>query len=294
MNASLEMRARVLTPSELIPQVSGPVGAADPSEPLLSVGWSEVNQWVGLTPELTRRITLAARGAREPVLQVPWGEVEGWVSLFVRRIQGRTKLGLDRLLHDRRDVIRRCGLQRGEVLATHLYTGPAFLPYNSLYRSFPPHMVDLLQGDKGASTNRRNTLSTTLFSISSALVKLGRHTPLPEHGKVYRGLGRMVLPLEFWAAHGQPPWKGGVERAIMSTTTDKDVAIGYTGGKGVVVEIGIGRIQIGGDVGWASMVRPLRVSLTSLRSLADAPAPSRLNRLILRIQSSGPGLPLLV
>ncbi len=67
----------------------------------------------------------------------------------------------------------------------------------------------------------------------------------------------MLLPREFWVDHGNPPWKGGVERALMSTTADKDVALHYANGKGTVVEIDVGRIQIGGNVAFLSMVRHL-------------------------------------
>jgi hypothetical protein len=40
----------------------------------------------------------------------------------------------------------------------------------------------------------------------------------------------------------------------MSTTADKAVALHYANGKGTVVEINVGRIQIGGDVSFLSMV----------------------------------------
>jgi hypothetical protein len=72
--------------------------------------------------------------------------------------------------------------------------------------------------------------------------------------KVYRGLGRMLLPAQFWVPHGNPAWRGGVERAFMSTTADKSVALFYANGRGTVIEITVGRIQIGGDVSFLSMV----------------------------------------
>ena len=78
---------------------------------------------------------------------------------------------------------------------------------------------------------------------------------MPEGCKVYRGLGKMLLPRQFWVPHGSPAWRGGVERAFMSTTTDKDVAMFYTGSRGTVAEIRVGRIQNGGDVSWISMVQ---------------------------------------
>ena len=64
----------------------------------------------------------------------------------------------------------------------------------------------------------------------------------------------MLLPAQFWVPHGSPAWRGGVERAFMSTTADKGVALFYANGKGTVVEISVGRIQIGGDVTFLSMV----------------------------------------
>jgi hypothetical protein len=43
----------------------------------------------------------------------------------------------------------------------------------------------------------------------------------------------------------------------MSTTADKTVALHYANGKGTVVEIDVGRIQIGGVVAFLTMVHPL-------------------------------------
>jgi hypothetical protein len=69
----------------------------------------------------------------------------------------------------------------------------------------------------------------------------------------------MLLPSEFWVPQGDPAWCCGVERALMSTTADMDVALHYANGslRGTVVEIDIGRIQTGGDVSFLSMVRTL-------------------------------------
>ncbi len=81
-----------------------------------------------------------------------------------------------------------------------------------------------------------------------------REYPPTPCSKVYRGLGKMKLPAQFWVPHGNPAWRGGVERAFMSTTADKAVALFYANGRGTVVEISVGRIQIGGDVSFLSMV----------------------------------------
>ena len=64
----------------------------------------------------------------------------------------------------------------------------------------------------------------------------------------------MLLPHDFWVPHGNPAWRGGVERALMSTTADKAVALHYANGRGTIVEIDVGRIQTGGDVSFLSMV----------------------------------------
>jgi hypothetical protein len=183
-----------------------------------------------------------------------WDKVKHWVARFRKRIQGRSKKGYAELLEQKKQKINECKLLKEELLGVYLYTGPCFVAYNGIYRKFPQTIMDLLEGEGDTA---RNTMATTLFCISSALMKLGRHTKLPENGKVYRGLGAMHLPHQFWVARGNPAWKGGVERAVMSTTTDKDIAIFYSSlsGKGIVAEISVGRVQMGGDMSWISMVR---------------------------------------
>ncbi len=185
------------------------------------------------------------------ITEARWKEVESWVRLFIARIQGRTRLGLKGLMQREKKKIKKFELVAAEVLALYIYTGPEFVPINAICRNFPQNVLDLLRGD---ATTPRNTLCTTLFCITSGIKKLGRYTDLPEDRKVYRGLGRMLLPPQFWVPHGTPAWRGGVERAFMSTTADKRVAVFYANGRGTVVEIHVGRIQIGGDVSFLSMV----------------------------------------
>jgi hypothetical protein len=91
----------------------------------------------------------------------------------------------------------------------------------------------------------------TLGPCSPFLFCLLRSPPL---SKVYRGLGKLLLPTQFWVPHGTPEWRGGVERAFMSTTTDKSVALFYANGRGTVLEVSVGRIQNGGDISFLSMV----------------------------------------
>ena len=180
-----------------------------------------------------------------------WQQVREWVSLYRGRIHGRRRMGLKGLMKREQEKIAQCGLLREEVLALHLYTGPEFLVINAICRNFPQNVLNILKDDNAMQSS---TLCTTLFCISSGLKKLGRHTELPENRVVYRGLGKMLLPQQFWVPHGSPLWRGGVERAFLSTTADKNVALFYAKGQGTVVEISVGRIQIGGDVSFLSMV----------------------------------------
>jgi hypothetical protein len=225
-----------------------------------------LESWQVLEPRsalLSDRLDRVDRAVAALDSEERWGQVEGWVRLYRGRIQGRTRLGLKRLMERESVKIEHCSLTAGEILALYLYTGPEFVPINGICRRHPPAMRELLRGDGTTADNR---LCTTLFCISSALKKLSQTTVLPGSMKVYRGLGKMQLPTQFWVPHGDPAWRGGVERAFMSTTAEKGVALFYADGRGTVVEISVGRIQIGGDVRFLSMVPlpPPPLSATSL------------------------------
>lgn len=93
-----------------------------------------------------------------------------------------------------------------------------------------------------------NDYVTTLHVINSAIVKLGR---LAKPRTVYRGVNGGVLPRQFWKRVGN----GGVEFAFMSTTSDRDVAMGYALGcseAATVMEIQMGMIDRGADLQWCS------------------------------------------
>ena len=67
----------------------------------------------------------------------------------------------------------------------------------------------------------------------------------------------MLLPEQFWrsVAAGGGGLRGGVEWGFMSTTTDRRVAVQYSGrdrGRGTVFEIAAGRVDIGADLSWVS------------------------------------------
>jgi hypothetical protein len=99
-----------------------------------------------------------------------------------------------------------------------------------------------------------NLYPTTLHAINSLIVKLGK---LTKATKVYRGVKGFKLPTTFLTEnrHGV---KGGVEKAFMSTTLDRSVAMGYaSGGKGpgIVFEIQQGMINRGAELQWLSQYK---------------------------------------
>ena len=97
-----------------------------------------------------------------------------------------------------------------------------------------------------------NEYTTTLHGINSAVIKLGKVTTAT---RVYRGISGMALPKEFWEAN-EFGVKGGVENAFMSTTLERDVAMGYAAGDasrtGIVIEAQQGMVNRGADISWLS------------------------------------------
>ena len=95
-----------------------------------------------------------------------------------------------------------------------------------------------------------NRYTTTLHTINSSIVKLGKLTVAT---KVYRGIGGMALPAAFWTPN-EYGVMGGVESAFMSTTLNKAVAVGYAAGRGtgIVFEIQQGMVDRGADISWLS------------------------------------------
>ena len=93
--------------------------------------------------------------------------------------------------------------------------------------------------------------TTTLHTINSAIIKLGKLTPAC---KVYRGISGGVLPEQFRKPNKQNVC-GGVEFSFMSTTTNREVAAHYAagGGKaGLLFEIQMGIIDRGAEISWLS------------------------------------------
>ena len=139
----------------------------------------------------------------------------------------------------------KAGLQEAEVVAVRLYTGPMYLWYNAALRGFPEEVRATLEG---------NRFETTIFCIISGIIKLSKLTEVPPDRRLYRGLGGMVLPDTFWSM--KDGFRGGVEKGLMSTTTDRRVAMQYSGsGDGrrcTVFEILAGRVDVGADLAWVS------------------------------------------
>ena len=180
-------------------------------------------------------------------------------------------------LHQLRDI---CVISTSDVPHTHTICalvclqGPLFVKYNGLLRGLqsdsnflkntmvalccPRAIAEKFQGVAKMHELANGTLSfdeaerhlnrytTTLHGINSAIIKLGK---LTKATKVYRGITNMSLPERFWIAN-KFNVRGGIEPAFMSTTLERDVAMGYAaGGKmGIVIEAQQGMVSRGADV----------------------------------------------
>ena len=80
-------------------------------------------------------------------------------------------------------------LQRVEVIALRLYTGPMYTLYNAVLRRFPEEIVLKLM---------ENNYETTIFTIASGITKLAKVTVIPANRLLFRGLGGVLLPDSFW------------------------------------------------------------------------------------------------
>ena len=122
------------------------------------------------------------------------------------------------------EMTLKAGLTFEEVVALRLYSGPAFQHYNQ-------HLRDLGEATKGGGapqmrTKKEQHYTTTIHAIASALKKVARVTPIPQGGKVYRGMSGVRLPAAF-EKPDQCGCRGGVDLAFMSTSTSKEEALKY-------------------------------------------------------------------
>jgi hypothetical protein len=74
-----------------------------------------------------------------------------------------------------------------------------------------------------------NAYATTIHSLVSGITKLSKVTKLDTNLKLYRGFGGVKLPDSFFKPPPGGLYKGIVEWGFMSTTTEKAVAIQYSG-----------------------------------------------------------------
>ena len=134
-------------------------------------------------------------------------------------------------------------LTRIEVIVVVLYTGPMFYVYNTMLRHFPHALFETFAGGG-------NLYSSTIHALVSAVQKIAKVTRVHEGMVLYRGLGgTMDLPAHFWKAdeHGSC---GYAEWGFMSTTSNKEVAIAYSGIRDdkpvpIVLEIRVGTVDRG-------------------------------------------------
>ena len=119
-----------------------------------------------------------------------------------------------------------------------------YVLYNAVLRKHPNDIFLSLED---------NRYETTIFCITSGIVKLSRLSKIPSNRRLYRGLGGMILPDQF--LQEKSGFRGGVEWGLMSTTRNKEVAMQYSGAdkqRGSVFEIVPGRIDIGAELSWLS------------------------------------------
>ena len=96
--------------------------------------------------------------------------------------------------------------------------------YNCILRRFPADKYALFE--QGG-----NRYATTIFVLVSAVQKVSRCTRIPEGTLLYRGLGGLIdLPDNFHNVDEQGR-SGYLDWGMMSTSSDRDVALGYSGVK---------------------------------------------------------------
>lgn len=196
------------------------------------------------------------------------------------RVRGRCRM--PRPLADFEDVFaeHNCKLQmlqqpqitHEELIGGRMYTGPMYQKYNAVLRgrgqtgTMRDQYVRLC-APAYASQNylsgkweyedieaKINSYTTTLHAINSVVLKASK---LTMSTRVYRGLSGATLPDEFFRKN-EFGVAGGVEHAFMSTTTSREVAMGYASqptahsAAGIVFEIPMGMVDRGADIAWLS------------------------------------------
>ena len=175
--------------------------------------------------------------------------------------------------------VKKAGLLLAEVVGVRLYTcasqptSPPPCPAAPFPSCRPhPHVkssrVPLVLGRgpmyvhyNGVLRNKtKGSFVTTLHAINSGILKLSKQT---KAATVYRGVAGGVLPKQFWSPneHGV---MGGIELGFMSTTTDRNVALGYMRqadkAAKMLFEVRMGMIDRGAVSGaWSNACSQLRL-----------------------------------
>jgi WD40 repeat protein len=145
-----------------------------------------------------------------------------------------------------RGISKQAKLCEEEVIAIVLYTGPMFQIYNTILRQYPEDKFEIFRdGD--------NLFSTTIFVLVSAVQKLSRFTRIPLGTQLYRGLGGKVDLPDIFFQIDDKGCSGYAEWGFLSTTSDRDVALGYSGvkerrPKAMVMVIETSSIDRGADI----------------------------------------------
>ncbi|EKX40859.1 hypothetical protein GUITHDRAFT_75215, partial [Guillardia theta CCMP2712] len=98
-------------------------------------------------------------------------------------------------------------------------------------------------------SHKVNKYVTTLHCVVSGVIKLSKTTRLPSSRVVYRGLKGVRMPARFVEEDARGV-SGGVEYGMLSTSTDRQVALQYAkeGSLPTLFEISCGAIDRGADV----------------------------------------------
>ena len=170
-------------------------------------------------------------------------------------------INFDKKLRAASQQLEKAQLLLVEVLGLNLYTGPLFILYNAVLRGFPVNLVELLNNNSDNSNPENrcavlgNRFETTIFTVCSGITKLSRFTKVPENRLLYRGLGGVLVPQQFWKITAEQNFRGGIEFGLMSTTDNRSVALQYSGVKlkrGVLFEISVGCVDIGASISFLS------------------------------------------
>lgn len=113
-----------------------------------------------------------------------------------------------------------------ELLGGRLYTGPMYMKYNAVLRSYSGDAYLLKQYKELCLGNQ---YVSTIHAINSCVIKLSK---LSVAGKVWRGVCYGKLPDCFWTANAEGI-RGGVEFGFGSCTREKQQAVHYATGCGI-------------------------------------------------------------